>query len=142
MRHRKDTVRLGRSGAHRAALMASLVCNLIEEQRIRTTLAKAKAGRRLAEKMVTLAKRGGLAARRRAVAVLHRKPQVKKLFDVIAPQFTDRPGGYTRMARLGRRASDSSEMALLEWVSLAPVDKKRKPRVKAAETAAADATKG
>lgn len=128
MRHKRDLKKLGRSPSHRQALMASLVCNFIEERRIKTTLVKAKVARRLAEKMVSLGKKGTLAARRRAVATLHRKKMVRRLFDEIAPTFTDRAGGYTRVLKLGRRASDNSEMALLEWVDLAPIVKKKKKR--------------
>ena len=131
MRHRKNNVKLGRSSAHRKALIASLVCNFIEEQRIRTTVVKAKQARTMAEKMVTLAKRGTLVARRAVVASLRRKPQVGKLFETIAPQYRERNGGYTRIIRVGRRRSDGSEMALLEWVNLAHVDKTRKPKGKA-----------
>lgn len=126
MRHRKNTVKLGRPAASRKALLGSLVCNFIEEQRIRTTLPKARLTRILAEKMVTLGKLGTLPARRRAVAVLRQHAPVKKLFDSIAPQYKDRNGGYTRIVRLGRRGSDGSEMVLLEWVNLAPVNKRRK----------------
>ena len=126
MRHRKNIVKLGRSSAHRAALLASLVCNLIEQHRIRTTVAKAKVARSLAEKMVTLGKRGTLAAQRQAVATLRRKERVSKLFKEIAPQFKDRPGGFTRIIRVARRCSDGSEMALLEWVNIAPVQRAKK----------------
>ena len=139
MRHRKRNVKLGRTADGRKALLASLVCNFIEEQRIRTTAPKAKQARVLAEKMVTLGKDGSLAARRKAVAVLRDRRRVKKLFESIAPQYKERAGGYTRLVHLGRRGSDGSEMVLLEWVNLAPVDKRRKPKEareeKAAETA-------
>ena len=123
MRHRKESSRLGRSSAHRKALMASLVCNLIEQKRIKTTLTKARYASRLAEKMVTVGKKATLAARRQAVAELRRKDVVTKLFNEIVPKCQDRSGGYTRVLKLGKRASDSSEMALLEWVDIMPVDK-------------------
>lgn len=139
MRHRKNTVKLGRSASGRKALLSALVGNFIEEQRIRTTLPKAKLTRTLAEKMVTLGKRGTLPARRQAAAVLRQPAHLKKLFETIAPQYKERNGGYTRIVRLGRRGSDGSEMVLLEWVGLAPVDKRRK--VKADETIKADAPK-
>ena len=116
MRHRKKTVKLGRTSAHRNELLANLVCGLIEHRRIKTAVAKAKAARSLAEKMVTLGKKGTLAARRQAIAVLKQEALVRVLFDEIAPGFEDRAGGYTRIMRLGRRMSDSSEMVLLEWV--------------------------
>src|SRR5689334_8666161 len=116
MRHQKKTVRLGRKAEHRKALLANQVCSLIEHRRIKTTLAKAKAVRPIAEKMVTLGKNGSIHARRTAFATLRQKDAVKKLFDEIAPASTDRNGGYTRIIRLGQRHSDSASMALLEWV--------------------------
>lgn len=129
MRHRVKDRKLGRSCAHRQALMASLVCSLIEERRIKTTVAKAKEARRLADRMVTLAKAGTLAARRRALSVLRRERPVQVLFDTIVAPCQNRNGGYTRVVKLGSRRSDSSEMALLEWVDIAPLDKKRKKKV-------------
>ena len=128
MRHRRKSVRLGRKSAHRQELLASLVSNLIEEKRIRTTLSKAKLARSMAEKMVTLGRLGTLAARRRAIAQLRQEKRVTKLFDEIVPQFSGRNGGYTRIVRLERRPSDSSEMAFLEWVGIAPADKKKKAK--------------
>ncbi|SRR5579864_7031665 len=116
MRHQKKTVRLGRKAEHRKALLANQVCSLIEHRRIKTTLAKAKAVRPIAEKMVTLGKNGSIHARRTAFATLRQKDAVKKLFDEIAPASTDRNGGYTRIIRLGQRQSDSASMALIEWV--------------------------
>ena len=116
MRHRKKTVKLGRTSAHRNELLANLVCGLIEHRRIKTTLAKAKAARVLAEKMITLGKKGTLASRRQAIATLKQEQLVRVLFDEIAPGFENRAGGYTRILKLGRRMSDSSEMVLLEWV--------------------------
>ena len=118
MRHRKKTVKLGRTSAHRNELLANLVCGLIEHRRIKTTLAKAKAARVLAEKMITLGKKGTLAARRQAIATLKQEQLVRVLFEEIAPSFKDRSGGYTRILKLGRRISDSSQMALLEWVEV------------------------
>ncbi len=103
MRHQKKTVKLGRSQAHRDALLANQVCSLIIHQRIRTTLAKAKATRPLAEKMVTLGKKGTLHARRTAIAYLHQVDAVKKLFEDIAPRSASRAGGYTRIVKLGAR---------------------------------------
>ena len=124
MRHQKKTVKLGRSQAHRDSLLANQVCSLIIHQRIRTTLAKAKATRPLAEKMVTLGKKGTLHARRTAIAVLHQADAVKKLFEEIAPRSSSRAGGYTRIIKLGSRKSDSAPMAVLEWVDTAPVEAK------------------
>ncbi len=135
MRHRKTTVKLGRKPAHRDALLASLVGSLIRHGRIRTTLPKAKAARVLAEKMVTLGKAGTLAARRRALARLHSPDEVRKLFTAVAPAFADRKGGYTRIAKLGRRGGDSSEMAVLEWTNYTPpAPKAAKPAAKTAKS--------
>jgi len=116
MRNRKKTVKLGRSSAHRRSLLANLTCSLIEHGKIRTTLGKAKALRPVAEKMVTLGKRGDLHARRQAVAFLRHKDIVKTLFDEIAPAAKDRQGGYCRIVKLGARQSDSAPMAIIEWV--------------------------
>ena len=116
MRHQKKTVKLGRTAAHRKSLLANQVCSLIEHKRIKTTLAKAKAVRPLAEKMVTLGKRGDLHARRIAAGYLGQKDAVKKLFAEIAPRAADRKGGYTRIIKLGQRLSDSAPMAYIEWV--------------------------
>ena len=116
MRHQKKTVKLGRTAEHRKALLANQVCSLIEHQRIKTTLAKAKAVRPLAEKMVTLGKKGSLHARRTALAVLRQKGAVKKLFEDIAPRSAERNGGYTRIVKLGARKSDSAPVAFIEWV--------------------------
>ena len=129
MRHQKKTVKLGRTAEHRKALLANQVCSLIEHQRIRTTLAKAKAVRPLAEKMVTLGKNGSLHARRTALAVLRQKSAVKKLFDDIAPRSASRNGGYTRIIKLGQRKSDAAPIAFLEWVDaqvIEPAEPKEK----------------
>jgi large subunit ribosomal protein L17 len=116
MRHQKKTLKLGLTAAHRKAMLANQVCSLIEHQRIKTTLAKAKAVRPLAEKMVTLGKKGSLHARRTALAVLRQKGAVKKLFEDIAPRSATRNGGYTRIVKLGARKSDSAPVAFIEWV--------------------------
>jgi len=116
MRHQKKTIKLGRTADHRRALLANQVCALIQHQRIKTTLAKAKAVRPLAERMVTLGKNGSVHARRRALAVLRQKNAVKKLFDDIAQRSAERNGGYTRIVKLGARKSDSARMAFIEWV--------------------------
>ncbi len=143
MRHQKKTVKLGRTAEHRKALLANQVCSLIEHQRIKTTLAKAKAVRPLAEKMVTLGKKGSLHARRTALAVLRQKDAVKKLFDDIAPRSADRNGGYTRIIRLGVRKSDSAPVAFLEWVDSPriveePVAEEKGKKRKGAKPAATD----
>src|SRR5438094_2239961 len=116
MRHQKKTIKLGRTADHRRALLANQVCALIQHQRIKTTLAKAKAVRPLAERMVTLGKNGSIHARRRALAVLRQKSVVKQLFDDIAQRSAERNGGYTRIIKLGARKSDSARMAFIEWV--------------------------
>lgn len=150
MRHRNKTVKLGRTAEHRNALLANQACSLIEHGRITTTLAKAKAVRPLAEKMVTLAKRGGLHARRTALALLHNNSArtakaVSKLFTEIGPRSADRKGGYTRIVKLGPRASDSAPMAFIEWVDIAvveetaPAPETKKP-AKTAKTKAAKET--
>ena len=133
MRHQKKTVKLGRTAEHRKALLANQVCSLIEHERIKTTLAKAKAVRPLAERMVTLGKNGSLHARRTALAVLRQKNAVKKLFDNIAPRSTARMGGYTRIIKLGPRRSDSAPIAFLEWVDAAPATEEKEPKKKAKE---------
>src|SRR3954467_11241863 len=126
MRHQKKTVKLGRTAEHRKALLANQVCSLIEHQRIKTTLAKAKAVRPLAEKMVTLGKNGSLHARRTALAVLRQKDAVKKLFENIAPRSSTRNGGYTRIIKLGQRKSDSAPVAFLEWVDAPAITEEAK----------------
>lgn len=121
MTHQKKTIKLGRTAEHRKALLTNQVCSLIEHQRIKTTLAKAKAVRPLAERMVTLGKSGSIHARRTALATLRQKNAVKKLFDDIAPRSAERNGGYTRIVKLGQRKSDSALMAFIEWVDMAEV---------------------
>ena len=116
MRHRSKTAKLKRNASHRKALLSNLACSLIEHGRIRTTLGKAKALRPVAEKLVTLAKRNDLHSRRLAIAYLHQKDIVKKLFAEVAPASQDRPGGYCRITKLGPRMSDSAPMAYIEWV--------------------------
>jgi large subunit ribosomal protein L17 len=123
MRHRVAGRILGRSSGHRRALRRNLITELFVHGQIETTEAKARAVRPAAERLITLAKRGLLKdaagqvhARRLAAARLYGKSAVSKLFDEIAPQYQDRPGGYTRMVKLGRRRGDNAEMALLELV--------------------------
>lgn len=120
MRHRKETVKLGRTSAQREALFASLVSNLILAKRIQTTLPKARAAKRLADKMVTVGKKGTLAARRQALSTLKFEKAVAELFSAVAPAMKDRNGGYTRVIKLGKRMSDSAEMCILEWVDFVP----------------------
>src|SRR5712671_1566712 len=118
MRHRKRTAKLGRTGTHRNAMLANLVCSLIKHKRITTSLAKAKAARSVAEKMVTLGKSGTIHDRRLAVSRLHQEDAVKILFTEIAPTQKERRGGYTRIVRLNQRQGDSAQRAILEWVDL------------------------
>lgn len=120
MRHRKLSKKLGRSSAHRKVLVSSLVCHLIEQKRIRTTLAKARVARSMAEKMVTLGRKQTEAARRLAIARLRHPKAVNELFTEVVPSMEGRNGGYTRIVKLGRRRSDGSEMCVLEWVGSAP----------------------
>ncbi len=119
MRKRQKTLKLKRSVPHRKSMMANQVCSLIEHKRIRTTLAKAKALRPFAEKMITLGKKGDVHARRMAKSYLRNDQAVKDLFDVIAPACANRQGGYCRIVKLGLRTSDAAPMALIEWVDLA-----------------------
>jgi large subunit ribosomal protein L17 len=140
MRHLKRTAKLGRSPEHRNAMLANLVCSLIEHKRITTTLAKARAARSVAEKMVTLGKKGTMAHRRLAVARLHQEDAAKILFNDIAPAFKDRRSGYTRIVKLGgltgkQRAfgqGDASQRVILEWVDYTA------PAPEAATTTAAE----
>jgi large subunit ribosomal protein L17 len=120
MRHHRAGKKLGRDSAHRKALYANLACALIEHGRIKTTEAKAKAVKPFAEQMITLGKRGDLAAHRQAVAFLRSKSVTHKLFADVAPRFAERPGGYTRVVKLGPRQGDSAPMAYLELVDYAP----------------------
>jgi large subunit ribosomal protein L17 len=112
----KRTAKLGRTSEHRNAMLANLVCSLIEHKRVTTTLAKAKAARSVAEKMVTLGKKGTLHHRRLAAARLHQEDAAKILFKDIAPAFKDRRSGYTRIIKLEQRQGDSAQRAILEWV--------------------------
>lgn len=116
MRHRRNTTKLKRKASHRRALLSNLACSLIDHGKIRTTLGKAKALRPVAEKLVTLAKRNDLHSRRLAIAYLHQKPLVKKLFAEVAPAAMARQGGYCRITKLGPRMSDAAPMAIIEWV--------------------------
>ena len=120
MRHHRKGKKLGRDSAHRKALYSNLAGALIEHGRIKTTVAKAKAVRPITEQMITLGRRGDLAARRQALAYLRSNDVVTMLFSDVAPRFIDRPGGYTRIVKLGPRFGDSAEMAYLELVDFVP----------------------
>ncbi len=116
MRHRVDTFKIGRSGAHRRAMLANMVSSLFLHGQIQTTLVKAKVAVSVAEKLITIGKKGDLHRRRLAVARLRNKDAVKVLFDEIAPRYADRNGGYTRIYKLGKRIGDSAEMCLIQLV--------------------------
>ena len=133
MRHLSVDKKFGRSSAHRRELMSSLVANLIIRDSIVTTLPKAKQARKDAEKMVTLARKGTLAARRLAAARLRSPEAVKKLFDAVVPAMDGRKGGYTRIVKTGTRRGDAAEMAVLEWVAIpaAPAEPATAPAAEA-----------
>jgi large subunit ribosomal protein L17 len=120
MRHGRTGKKLGRDASHRKALYSNLTCSLIEHGRIRTTEAKAKAVKPFAEQMITLGKRADLAARRQAIAELRSQDVVHQLFADVAPRFAERPGGYTRIVKLGPRQGDAAEMVYLELVDFDP----------------------
>jgi large subunit ribosomal protein L17 len=120
MRHSVRGRRLGRTGAHRRSMFRNQLASLIEHERITTTLEKAKELRPIAEKCITQGKRGTVHARRLSLHWLRTREQVKKLFDDIAPRMKDRPGGYTRILKLGPRPGDGAEMAILELVDYDP----------------------
>ena len=117
MRHRKKGRKLSRTSAHRKALLANLACSLIEHEHITTTVAKSKELRCFIEPLIPLSLKGDLQSRRQALATLHDKEAVTKLFGELAPQFTGRTGGYTRVLKLGRRYGDAAEMARIEFVT-------------------------
>lgn len=129
MRHRVKRYQLRRNTAHRRALLRNLVTSLLEKERIKTTLAKAKAVRPVAEKMITLARKNTLATRRLALAYLTKEAAVQKLFAELGPRFKERPGGYTRIVKIGLRSGDGAPMALLELLG-AEYKKKTKKKEK------------
>ena len=135
MRHHRAGRKLGRDSAHRKALYSNLAGSLIVHGRVKTTVAKAKAVRPIAEKMITLGRRGDLHARRQALAYLRSQEVVHQLFADVAPRFTDRPGGYTRIVKIGPRSGDSAPMAYLEFVDYVP----HAPAVRVAAPAEAEA---
>jgi len=122
MRHLKRTAKLGRTGEHRNAMLANMVCSLIKHSRITTTLEKARAARSVAEKMVTLGKSGTIHDRRLAVTRLHQEDMVRILFNKIAPTQKERRGGYTRIIKLNQRRGDAGQLAILEWVDIGAVE--------------------
>ena len=116
MRHRVHTFKIGRTAAHRKAMLANMACSLFENGQIKTTLTKAKELRRFAEKLITLGKKGDLHRRRLAIAKMRSVQHVKVLFDEIAPQYAERNGGYTRIIKTGRRRGDAAEMCVIQLV--------------------------
>ena len=116
MRHKKSGRKLGRTSSHREAMFRNMVTSLFEHERIVTTAEKAKEVRPIAEKMITLAKRGDLHAKRQALSYIRKQDVVTKLFDQISSQFADRNGGYTRIIRTGTRQGDAASMAIIELV--------------------------
>jgi large subunit ribosomal protein L17 len=142
MRHKEAGWKLGRNTAHRRSLLRNLVTSLIVEERIETTLPKAKAMRPHVEKMITLGKRGDLAARRRAAAYLMTRDAVTKLFDTIAPRFGDRNGGYLRIVRTDWQRGDGTDKAFVELLgSEQVIDEKRQKRAEARAKRVAEAKK-
>ena len=162
MRHLKRTAKLGRKSEHRNAMLANLVCSLIKHKRVTTTLAKAKAARSVAEKIVTLGKRGTMQSRRLVIARLHthgptvqltkderqkwrqNEDVVRILFEDIAPAFKERNGGYTRIVKMHQRQGDASQLAILEWVDMpvvaeAATEEKPAKEAKPAEEKTAEA---
>ena len=138
MRHAKKTIKLGRKSEHRNLLLANQVCSLIEHNRIKTTLAKAKAVRPFAERMITLGKRGDLHARRVAFSFLRQKEAVRRLFAELASRTANRQGGYCRIVKLGPRQSDSALMAYLEFVDQPGAETKPETKVVAEKEVAAE----
>jgi len=138
MRHLIKEKKLSRNSAQRKALFRSLVTSFLEKERVKTTTAKAKAIRPIAEKMITLAKKNTLYTRRLAMRFIYKKDVVKKLFDDIGPRFIERPGGYTRIVRIGPRAGDGAEMAVIELIGteFKKKEKKKKGLKEKAKTAA------
>src|SRR5580693_7441427 len=120
MRHKADRRRLNRTSEHLKALLGNLVTALIHHEQIHTTLPKAKETRRVAERLITLAKDGSVQRRRRAARSIHDRSAVSKLFDTLGPRFKKRPGGYTRIVKLGNRIGDNAPMAILELVERTP----------------------
>jgi large subunit ribosomal protein L17 len=120
VRHQRKGKKLGRNSSHRKALYSNLAGALIEHGRIKTTEAKAKAVKPIAEKMITLGRRGDLAARRQALAYLRSQEVVHQLFAEVAPRFADRPGGYSRIVKIGPRYGDAAVMVYLELVDYVP----------------------
>ena len=137
MRHRKYGYKLGRNPAHRRATLRNLVTNVVERERVTTTLTRAKAARPVLERLITLGKRDSLQARRQAAGVLMTAAATKKLFNDIAPRFADRAGGYTRIVPAGVRVGDGAKVAILELIGYELKKKEKKEKTKKEETAEA-----
>ena len=133
MRHRKRHGKLGRSSAHRKALLRNLVTSLLDRERLETTEAKAKELRRIADRMITLGKRGGLHARRQALSVIRSRVVTAKVFDDLADRFRERPGGYTRVLKTRMRVGDAAPMSIIELVEAAPSQTSKEAGKKAAK---------
>lgn len=142
MKHRARARKLGRSTSHRLAMLRNMVTSLLDHERVHTTDAKAKEVRRVAERMITLGKRGDMHARRRALRVIRRREVAAKVFGELAERYRDRPGGYTRVVKLGQRHGDAAPLSLVELISGETVAEapaaETKPRRKKAAKAAAD----
>jgi large subunit ribosomal protein L17 len=140
MRHNKSGKRLGRNSSHRKAMMRNMVTSLLDHGKITTTDSRAKELRKIAEKMITLGKRGDLNARRQALQVIRDRKVVGKLFEMVAPRYASRPGGYTRIIKLGQRAGDNAALSLIELVEEEFTAKPKKaapaPKVEAKSAAA------
>lgn len=130
MRHQVKGRKLRRPTAHRMAMLRTLVTSFLEKERVRTTLAKAKEARPLAEKMITLGKKGTLAARRQVIAFVRKEGVVTKIFDDLGPRFSQRPGGYSRIVKLGLRGGDGAQMAMLELIGSEYKKKAKKKKEK------------
>ena len=136
MRHQKTGRQLGRNSSHRKAMFRNMVVSLLDHESIKTTDAKAKELRKYAEKLITLAKKGDLHARRRARVMINDKDVLNKLFDTLAARYKDRPGGYTRIVKLGLRPGDNAPLSVIQLVQEEMSTSKKKPAKKAAKPAA------
>ncbi len=141
MRHRVNTRKLGRTASHRVAMYRNLVSSLLQHEKVETTHAKAREVGRLAERMITLGKRGDLHARRQAMRVVHGRSVAAKLFGELAQRFKSRPGGYTRVLRTRRRVGDAAEMSIVQLVEFAQADSGKPPKEKGAGRRKATAKK-
>lgn len=137
MRHQKSGRKLNRSSSHRWALMRNLITSLLRDEKIKTTDAKAKELRRWADRVITLGKQGSLHARRQVLGIVQDKAVVRKLFDTIAPRFKDRPGGYTRIVKIGIRRGDAAPVSIIELVGDEAAPAEQKPRRRRRRQAAA-----